>query len=123
MSAGAVLARVEGIDDRDAAEALKGTRLYVPRSALPPPEEDEFYHADLLGLRAVRPDGSDFGMVTAVHEIAGGEALEIEPVDGGQPVLVPFTREEVPEVDIAGGRVVVDPAPEPAEGDESAAGA
>lgn len=109
LSAGAVLARIDGVDDRTAAEALKGTRLYVPREKLPPPEDEEFYHADLLGLDAVLLDGAVFGVVAAVHQLGAGDALEISRGSDERPVIVPFTHEAVPEVDIRGGRVVVDP--------------
>ena len=112
QSAGAVLARIEGVDDRITAEALKGTRLYVARDMLPPPEDEEFYHADLLGLDAFLPDGAAFGVITAVHQLGAGDALEIDRGSDARPVIVPFTREAVPEVDIAGGRVVVDPPPD-----------
>lgn len=112
MSAGAVLVRIDGVDDRTAAEALKGTRLYVSREKLPPPEDEEFYHADLLGLDVVLPDGSAFGMVAAVHRLGAGDALEINRGPDERPVVVPFTQDAVPEVDIKGGRVVVDPPPD-----------
>jgi 16S rRNA processing protein RimM len=107
---GVVLARLAGIADRDAAEELKGLRLYVRREALPPPEEEEFYHADLIGLAAELEDGSVLGRVAAVHEYGAGDSLElVRP--GGQVVMVPFTRAIVPTVDVAGGRLVVVPPP------------
>lgn len=105
---GVLIARVEGVSDRNAAERLKGTRLYLSRAALPEPKEDEYYHADLVGLTAVLRDGSAFGRVRAVHEYGAGDSLEIERADG-RLVLVPFTEAAVPEVDIAAGRVVIDP--------------
>jgi 16S rRNA processing protein RimM len=108
----AFLARVEGVSTREAAEALAGTRLYVPRAALPAVEEDEFYHADLLGLRAETVAGAVLGKVAALHDFGAGDMLEIT-TEGGKSVLIPFTRAAVPQVDLAGGRVVVDP---PAEG-------
>lgn len=96
-----------GIDrvvrDRSDAEALVNTRLYVDRARLPPPEDDEFYLADLVGLQAVSPEGGEIGVVTAVHDYGAGASLEIGPL------LVPFTRAAVPEVDVAGGRLVVIP--------------
>ena len=103
---GLVLARIEGVDDRDAAEALRGTDLYVPRAALPPTEGEEYYHADLLGLRAESEDGTALGQVSAVHDHGAGPIVEIQPPDGPS-TLVPFTREHVPAVDIEGGRMVV----------------
>ena len=102
-----VVARVAGVASRDAAEALRGLRLYVARAALPPPEEEEFYHADLEGLRAEFADGRDFGRVRRVVNYGAGDVLEIERE--GESALVPFTRAAVPVVDIAGGRLVVDP--------------
>ena len=103
---GLVLARVEGIDDREAAEALRGTDLYVPRAALPPTEGEEYYHVDLLGLRAESEDGTALGRVSAVHDHGAGPIVEIQPPDGPS-TLVPFTREHVPAVDIEAGRMVV----------------
>ena len=112
-------ARVEGIADRNAAEALRGVRLYVPRAVLPPPEEDEFYHADLIGLAVVRQNGEVLGRVVAVHDFGAGDLLEIRPEAGGTPVMMPFTRETAPQIDLASGGIVADPPPglfeEPAE--------
>lgn len=105
---GAVLVRIEGVDGRDAAEALKGVRLYVPRSSLPEPEEEEFYHADLIGLAVVDADGAELGRVRAVQDYGAGDLLEVE-LTSGRLVMLPFTREAVPEVDLAGGRVVANP--------------
>jgi 16S rRNA processing protein RimM len=105
---GVVLVRVPGVVDRDAAERLKGLRLFVPRAALPEPEEEEYYHADLLGLRVELTDGSEFGRVRAVHDFGAGDSIEVVRADGGT-VMVPFTRAAVPVVDLADGRLVVDP--------------
>ncbi len=107
-SGGAILARIEGIDDREAAEGLAGTRLYVPRSALPAPDDEEYYHADLLGLRAVSTDGEALGTVTSVHPIGETDVLEIERGSGLPSLLIPFTRADVPEIDLKTGRVVVE---------------
>ena len=107
---GVVIAKIEGVTDRDAAERLKGRRLYVPRAALPEPPADEFYHADLIGLRVERPDGVALGTVTAVHNYGAGDLLDVT-CENGKAVVLPFTRDQVPVVDIAGGRVVVNPAP------------
>jgi len=105
---GMVIASLSGVDDRDRAEALRGLRLYAPRAALPATAEDEFYHADLVGLGAQLEDGSALGTIIAIHNFGAGDVIEIAR-DAGQPVLVPFTRTVVPVVDIAGGKVVIDP--------------
>ncbi|WP_343866262.1 ribosome maturation factor RimM [Caenispirillum bisanense] len=115
VAKGTVICAVKGVTDRNAAEALKGTRLYLPRTSLPPQAlaEDEFYHADLVGLTAEMADGSGVvGTVAAVYDFGAGDILELKPVPGGvtaKPVLVPFTRAVVPVVDVAAGRVVIDP--------------
>jgi 16S rRNA processing protein RimM len=102
------------VADRDAAARLTNTRLFVARDALPPPEEDEYYLADLVGLTTVDANGAEIGRVAAVHDYGAGASLEIEREAG--PLVVPFTREAVPTVDVAGGVVVVAP---PAEVDAS----
>ena len=106
---GQVVARVDGIEDRGAAEALKGLHLYVPRTALPEPGEEEYYHADLIGLRAELVGGRVLGTIRAIYDFSAGDVLEI--ARGKEVVMVPFTRAVVPEVDLARGRVVVDPPP------------
>ncbi len=105
---GVLLMRIEGVGDRDAAERLKGLRLYLPRAALPEPEAEEYYHADLIGLVAALKDGTVLGRVRAVHDYGAGDSIEIAR-DGAAPVLIPFTRAAVPEVAIKDGRIVVDP--------------
>lgn len=104
-----VIARIEGVADRDAAQALRGVRLYLPRAALPPTEVEEFYHADLIGLAAEGVDGVPLGHVVAVQNFGAGDVLEVEPPSGEAALFVPFTRAAVPEVDIARGRLVLDP--------------
>lgn len=112
---GRIIARLDGIDDRDAAEALKGTRLYVPKSELPEAGDGVYFHADLVGLRAFTPDGSSLGVVKAVHNFGAGDIIEIAAAPGGGPgegkedLMVPFTAELVPEVDLNEGRIVVAP--------------
>lgn len=115
---GQVLARVEGVTDRTAAQALQGLRLFVTRDALPAPEEEEFYHADLLGLRVEQADGTVLGAVTAIHDFGAGTMLEVRPRHGNT-VMVPFTRAVVPVVDVTGGRVVVEPPPGLLDGSET----
>jgi 16S rRNA processing protein RimM len=105
---GMVIAKLFGVDDRDGAEALRGLRLYARRAVLPATEEDEFYHADLIGLSVELDGGEKFGAVSAVHDFGAGDVLEIKR-DIGAPVLVPFTHAAVPVVDIAGGRIVIAP--------------
>jgi 16S rRNA processing protein RimM len=93
------------VADRNGAERLTNTRLYIDRSALPAPDDDEFYLADLVGLAAVDPDGAALGTVSVVHDYGAGASLEIEAE--GKPVLIlPFTKACVPVVDVAGGRIV-----------------
>ena len=107
-SKGVVTARVAGVADRNAAEALKGTKLFVARDVLPEPEEDEFYYDDLIGLPVDLVDGTFFGTVKTVFEAGAGDILDITRPDG-QSVLLSFTRATVPVVDVAGGRIVIDP--------------
>jgi 16S rRNA processing protein RimM len=102
-----VVARLEAVNDRNAAEALKGVELYVDRERLPATDEDEFYHADLIGLAAVSPSGETLGTIVGVHNFGAGDLLEIRLPASGKTELIPFTDDVVPEVDIAAGRVVV----------------
>jgi len=104
---GALIARVKGVDDRDAAEALKGTELYVPRSALPEPEAGAYYHADLEGLTVETADGRALGTVKAVHNFGAGDVLEVAG-GAGRGLMVPF-RAGVVSVDLAAGRITVAP--------------
>lgn len=108
---GGVLAKADGIADRGAAEALRGTLLHVPRAALPEPAADEFYHADLEGLAVELDDGSRLGTVRWVGNFGAGDVLEIA-ADGGNVLSLPFDRATVPVVDLARGRLVVVPPPE-----------
>ena len=101
-----VIARLDGVSDRNAAEALRGLRLYALRSALPKAAEGEYYHHDLIGLDAVLASGETFGKVVGVDNFGAGDVIEIKPVSGDSVVL-PFTDETVPTVDLAAGRVVV----------------
>lgn len=108
MVRGNVIATIKGIGDRNAAEALAGTVLYADRGALPVLAADEFYQSDLIGLAVERRDGRALGTVVAIQNFGAGDLLEVAP-PGGRTLLLPFTREVVPEVDVASGRIVVDP--------------
>jgi 16S rRNA processing protein RimM len=102
-----MVARLKGVTDRTAAERLCNTDLYVPRERLPEPEPDEFYHADLIGLRAEEPAGKVIGTVVAVHNFGAGDILEIAPAGGAETLMQPFSTAAVPSVEIAAGRIVV----------------
>jgi 16S rRNA processing protein RimM len=107
---GAVLARIEGVADRTAAEAMRGVQLFVERSALPATGEREWYEADLVGLAAVGRDGRDWGKVLAFHDFGAGRTMEVSGgVASRNAVMLPFNDEAVPEIDVEGGKVVVDP--------------
>jgi 16S rRNA processing protein RimM len=101
----AAVARFEGIADRSAAEALRGALVEIDRSALPPLQEDEYYHADLIGLEAVDRDGKAVGTVVAVENYGAGDLLEIE-LQAGKTALIPF---KPGTADLKEGRIVLDP--------------
>lgn len=111
----AVTARLDGIADRDAAEALKGTQLYVDRAALPPPEDGSYYHTDLIGLAARLTTGESLGEVTAVFNFGAGDMLEVtKPANGdkaGDTELIPFPGPAIETVDVAAGTIVIVPLP------------
>ena len=113
-----LVATLKGITSRDEAERLNGLELYVAREKLPATEEDEYYHADLIGLAAVTAAGAPLGRVVAIHNFGAGDIIEIAPPDGAT-LLLPFTNAVVPTVDLAGGRVVIE-LPEEIEGDDPA---
>jgi 16S rRNA processing protein RimM len=107
---GHFVARLTGIADRNAAEAITNLKLYVPRDRLPPIEDAEtYYHADLVGLRAETPDGTTLGTVTAIHNFGAGDIIEIAPAGGGETLMLPFNDTTVPTVDLAHGRLIVVP--------------
>jgi 16S rRNA processing protein RimM len=110
-----LVVRVKAVGDRDAAQKLTNEKLYLAREKLPPPEDDEFYCSDLIGLRAETPEGALIGTIVAVPNYGAGDILEIAP-PAGETLLLPFTRAVVPEIDLAGGRVIVVP-PVEAEGE------
>jgi 16S rRNA processing protein RimM len=105
---GLVIAKLEGVNDRNDAEAMRGTRLYVPRDRLPKTEEDEFFYSDLAGLTVEAADGSVIGTVKGLADFGAGEVLDIGRTEGGS-FMVPFTKAAVPVIDVAGGRLVVIP--------------
>jgi 16S rRNA processing protein RimM len=113
-----VVARMNNVVDRTAAEALKGTELFTTRDNLPDPDDDEFYHADLIGLAAVGTDGAALGTVTAVANHGAGDVIEIALSGSRRTELVPFAKAFVPEVDIAKGRIVVR-LPAPSDDDQT----
>lgn len=110
VTKGALIARLPGVEDRDDAEALRGLRLYLPRTALPQPGPEEYYHTDLIGLEAVLGDGTPVGRVRAIYDFGAGDTLELVRPDA-PPVMVPFTRAIVPVVAPAEGRLVLEPPP------------
>lgn len=104
-----LVAKLAGIDDRKGAATLNGVELYLPRDTLPAPQEDEFYIADLIGLRAETPEGETIGVIVAVRNFGAGDILEVAPEADGETLLLPFTKAAVPTVDVPGGCVVVEP--------------
>ena len=103
-------ARVAEVKTREAAEALKGSRLYAPRDALPDAGDDEFYYEDLIGLAAVHVDGRPMGEVRAVYDHGAGDLLELHKIPGVNGArLIPFTKDSVPEVDLKARRVIISP--------------
>jgi 16S rRNA processing protein RimM len=99
------VARFEGIADRSAAEALRGSLVEVDRSALPPLEEDEYYHSDLIGLPAFDAEGNKVGTIAAIENFGAGELLEVQ-LEGGRASLIPF---KAGIADLEQGRIVLDP--------------
>lgn len=102
-------ARLSGVTNKEAADALKGARLYVPRDRLPGLPDDEFYHADLIGMAVFDTGGTRLGDVRDVHNHGASDLLEIGGPDRKGTVLLPFTKAAVPTVDMATGRIIADP--------------
>src|SRR6187549_1299131 len=113
---GHLVATLKGIATREDAERLNGIELYIAREKLPDTDEDEYYHADLIGLVAVNPAGEPIGRVAAIHNFGAGDIIEIAP-PSGSTMLLPFTNAVVPTVDLKGGRVVIE-LPREIEGDD-----
>ena len=113
---GHLVATLKGVATREDAERLNGVELYIARAKLPATAEDEYYHADLIGLAAVTATNVPLGRVIAIHNFGAGDIIEIAPPHGST-MLLPFTNAVVPTVDLAGGRVVIE-LPEEVDGDE-----
>ena len=113
---GHLVATLKGISTREEAECLNGVELYIAREKLPDTDEDEYYHADLIGLAAVNAANEPLGRVIAIHNFGAGDIIEIAPPHGAT-LLLPFPNAVVPSVDVAGGRVVIELPPE-IEGDD-----
>jgi 16S rRNA processing protein RimM len=111
-----LVATLKGIATREEAERLNGVELYVARDKLPDTDEDEYYHADLIGLAAVNAANEPLGRVVAIHNFGAGNIIEIAPAQGAT-LLLPFTRAVVPTVDLTSGRVVID-LPHEIDGDD-----
>ncbi|WP_338830120.1 ribosome maturation factor RimM [Bradyrhizobium sp. 27S5] len=111
---------LKGVASRDDAERLNGLELYIPRERLPETDDGEYYHTDLIGLAAVTTSEQPLGKVIAIHNFGAGDIIEIAPPQGAT-MLLPFTNAVVPTVDLAGGRVVIEPPQEIDDDDPSAA--
>ena len=114
---GHLVATLKGVTTREQAERLNGIELFVARERLPDAGENEYYHADLIGLAAITPTAQPLGRVVAIHNFGAGDIIEIAPPQGAT-MLLPFTHAVVPTVDLAGGRVVIE-LPQEIEGEES----
>ena len=113
---GFLVATLKGVTTRNEAERLNGLELYVARDKLPATDDDEYYHADLIGLAAETIAGEPLGKVIAIHNFGAGDIIEIAPPSGAT-MLLPFSNEVVPTVDVTGGRVLIE-LPQEIEGDE-----
>jgi 16S rRNA processing protein RimM len=113
-----IVARIGGVSDRTTAETLRGTKLYIERERLPEAAASEYYHADLIGLRAIAPDGTDLGEIVAVQNFGAGDLVELKPACGSSTEFIPFEDQWVPHVDLAAGTIVINRPPED-EDDES----
>ena len=104
-----LVARLAGVSTREAAETLKGVELFARRDQLPPPNEDEFYYDDLVGLEAVDAEGAPLGRIVSLMNYGGGDVLEIAAAEGGETLLLPFTKRVAPRIDFDAGRIVIEP--------------
>ncbi|CCD90856.1 putative 16S rRNA processing protein, function [Bradyrhizobium sp. ORS 375] len=113
-----LVASFKGVTDRNAAERLNGLELYVPRDRLPETDDNEYYHADLIGLAAETTAGAPLGRVLAIHNFGAGDIIEIAP-PSGSTLMLPFTNAVVPTVDLTGGRVIIE-LPDEIDGEDRA---
>ena len=114
-----IVARLKGVGSREAAERLNGVELYVDRALLPQPDdEDDFYHADLIGLTAQLEDGTVIGKVAAVPNFGAGDILDVRASNGAESFLFPFTRAVVPQINVAAGYLVIVPPTDADPGEE-----
>ena len=104
-----LVARIAGVWTREAAEALRGVEVFVRREQLPSPAHDEFYWDDLIGLEAFDTSGARLGRVVSLMNHGAGDVLEVAPVQGGETLLLPFTKSVALAIDFGAGRIVVDP--------------
>lgn len=102
-----LVARLAGVSTRTAAEALKGAEIFARRDQLPPPAHDEFYYDDLIGLEAVDAEGAPIGRVVSLMNYGAGDVLEIAPVEGGETLLLPFSKRVASRIDFEAGRIVI----------------
>jgi len=109
MTRGALIARIDGVTTKEEADALRGMNLLAERDQLPSLPDDEFYHTDLMGLMAFDTGGAELGRVKAVQTNGADDLLEIASPALKDSVLVPFTKAIVPTVDLAAGRLIIDP--------------
>jgi 16S rRNA processing protein RimM len=112
-----LVARVAGVSTREAAEALRNVEIFARRDQLPPPAHDEFYYDDLIGLEAVDAAGAQLGRVVSLMNYGAGDLLEIAPAQGGETLLLPFTKRVTPRIDFDAGRIVIEP-PGDVEGED-----
>jgi 16S rRNA processing protein RimM len=112
-----LVVRVAGVATRDAAEALKGVEIFARRDQLPPPAHDEFYYDDLVGLEAFDPAGGRIGRVASLVNYGAGDVLEIAPAQGGETLLLPFTKSVAQRIDFDAGQIVIEP-PREVEGED-----
>jgi len=110
---GAYAARLSGVTTKEAADALKGARLHVSRDRMPPPDDEEYYHADLIGVAVFDTGGVRIGEIKAVQDHGAGDILEVSR-PGLPELLVPFTRATVPTIDLEADRIIIDPPDEDA---------